>query len=77
MAIVSQQNVNNNYDSWMNKALEIEEKEWYRPEPPQQDSDSHYKTELPQLIHDMIRQNLEVANTIRWAVFIGGSLVAI
>ncbi|XP_050707871.1 exocyst complex component 3-like [Eriocheir sinensis] len=57
-------NVNNNYDSWMNKALEIEEKEWYRPEPPQQDSDSHYKTELPQLIHDMIRQNLEVANTI-------------
>ncbi|KAK8375438.1 hypothetical protein O3P69_008347 [Scylla paramamosain] len=56
-------NVNNNYDSWMTKALEIEEKEWYRSEPPQQDPDSHYKTEVPQLIHDMIRQNLEVANT--------------
>ena len=52
----------------MNKALEIEEKEWYRPEPPQQDPDSHYKTELPHLIQDMIRQNLEVANTIRWAL---------
>lgn len=49
----------------MSKALEIEEKEWYRSEPPQQDADSHYKTELPQLIHDMIRQNLDVAATIR------------
>ncbi|XP_047492530.1 exocyst complex component 3-like [Penaeus chinensis] len=58
------QNVNNNYDSWMGRALELEEKEWYRDEPPQQDSESHYKTELPQLIHDMIRQNLEVAGTI-------------
>ncbi|XP_045583111.1 exocyst complex component 3 isoform X1 [Procambarus clarkii] len=57
-------NVNSNYDSWMSKALEIEEKEWYRSEPPQQDADSHYKTELPQLIHDMIRQNLDVAATI-------------
>lgn len=50
----------------MGRALELEEKEWYRDEPPQQDSESHYKTELPQLIHDMIRQNLEVAGTIRW-----------
>ncbi|XP_042891803.1 exocyst complex component 3-like [Penaeus japonicus] len=58
------QNVNSNYDSWMGRALELEEKEWYRDEPPQQDSESHYKTELPQLIHDMIRQNLEVAGTI-------------
>lgn len=49
----------------MGRALELEEKEWYRDEPPQQDSESHYKTELPQLIHDMIRQNLEVAGTIR------------
>lgn len=58
------QNVNNNYDSWMARALELEEKEWYRSEPPQQDSDSHYKIELPQLIHDMVRQNLDVAATI-------------
>ncbi|XP_064082051.1 exocyst complex component 3-like isoform X5 [Macrobrachium nipponense] len=58
------QNVNTNYDSWMARALELEEKEWYRSEPPQQDSDSHYKTELPQLIHDMVKQNLDVAATI-------------
>lgn len=55
-----------NYEAWMTKALEIEEREWYRSEPPQQDpQDAHYKTELPHIIHDMVRQNLEVAGTIR------------
>ncbi|KAK3868957.1 hypothetical protein Pcinc_025706 [Petrolisthes cinctipes] len=57
-------NVKTNYEAWMTKALEIEEREWYRSEPPQQDADAHYKTELPHLIHDMVRQNLEVAATI-------------
>ncbi|KAB7502632.1 Exocyst complex component 3 [Armadillidium nasatum] len=61
---LSAHNVKLNYESWMARALELEEKEWVRPEPPQQDGDAHYKTELPHLLHDMMRQNLDVAATI-------------
>lgn len=57
-------NVRGNYESWMLRALELEEQEWYRAEPPQQDSDDHYKTELPHLLHDMIRQNMDVSAII-------------
>ena len=49
----------------MDKALELEKREWTRNEPPEQDGESHYKTELPHLLHDMIKQNLDVAATIK------------
>ena len=47
------------------KALELESGEWRRDQPPHTDKHGCYKTELPHLLHQMVQQNIDVANTIR------------
>ena len=54
-----------NYLAWLGKALELEEAEWRRPQPPDTDSSDRYKTELPYTLHQMVKQNIDVASTIR------------
>ncbi|KAA0202992.1 hypothetical protein HAZT_HAZT003038 [Hyalella azteca] len=57
-------NVRCNYESWLEKALELESQEWRKDQPPDTDKDGCYKTELPHLLHQMVQQNIDVANTI-------------
>ena len=57
-------NVENNYESWMTNALELERREWFGTEPPKQNSEEQYKTDLAQHLYNMIKQNLDVATTI-------------
>ncbi|KAF2365226.1 Exocyst complex component EXOC3/Sec6 [Trinorchestia longiramus] len=57
-------NVRSNYESWLSKALELESREWRKAQPPDTDKDGCYKTELPHLLHQMVQQNIDVANTI-------------
>ena len=59
------QNVRTNYESWLAKALEMDCKEWRRAQPPDVDKHDCYKTELPHTLHQMVQQNIDVANTIR------------
>uniref|UniRef100_A0A2P2I4L7 Exocyst complex component 3-like n=1 Tax=Hirondellea gigas TaxID=1518452 RepID=A0A2P2I4L7_9CRUS len=57
-------NVRSNYASWLQKALELETQEWRKDQPPDMDKHGCYKTELPHLLHQMVQQNIDVANTI-------------
>ena len=49
----------------MNNALELEKGEWSGTEPPQQNSEGQYKTDLAHHLYNMVKQNLDVAATIR------------
>lgn len=53
-----------NMSEWTQKSLEQDSKDWRKEEEPETDADGYYKTSLPVILFQMIKQTMQVAETI-------------
>ncbi|KAK6623223.1 hypothetical protein RUM43_009075 [Polyplax serrata] len=52
-----------NYVEWMGKTLEKEKEDWMKAVPPEDDA-GYYQTSAPDIVFQIVNQNLEVARTV-------------
>ncbi|CAL1537794.1 unnamed protein product [Lymnaea stagnalis] len=57
-------NMKQNITDWSRNTLRSDLKDWAENEPPDEDGDGFYNTQLPVIIFQMMEQNLQVANII-------------
>ncbi|BFZ21283.1 hypothetical protein BsWGS_24322 [Bradybaena similaris] len=57
-------NMKQNIAEWSRNTLRTDMKDWIKEEPPDQDGDGFFNTQLPVIIFQMMEQNLQVANII-------------
>lgn len=53
-----------NISDWTQKSLQQDAKDWLKEEEPETDADGYYKTSLPVILFQMIKQTMQVAETI-------------
>lgn len=57
----------NNYKEWMKKTLEKEKEDWMNAVPPEDDG-GYYQSSAPDIVFQIVNQNLQVARTVNQAL---------